>query len=100
MDQIIFIHHSDVKDCIPDVRFYVPYFELFHQTFFAINEKPIKKGPFPARIYLFKVNNENGRAMCKICPKLILETPERRQFCKLLSVFTQCFGVSIAEFEK
>ena len=29
-------------------------------------------------IYLFKVNNENTRAMCEICSKLTMKTPERR----------------------
>ena len=34
---------------------------------------------FPANIYLFKVNNRNIRKMCEICPKLTIETPERRR---------------------
>ena len=33
----------------------------------------------PASIYLFKVNSENTRAMCEICSKLPIKTPERRQ---------------------
>ena len=32
-----------------------------------------------ANIYLFKVNNRNTRKMCKICSKLVIKTPERRQ---------------------
>ena len=30
-----------------------------------------------AGIYLFKINNGNTKAMCKICSKLIIKTPER-----------------------
>ena len=33
---------------------------------------------FPAGIYLFKVNNENGK-MCEICSKLTIKTPEQRR---------------------
>ena len=29
-------------------------------------------------IQLFKVNNENRRIMCKICPKLTMQAPKRR----------------------
>ena len=35
---------------------------------------------FPADIYLFKVNNGNGRVMCEICSKLTITTSERRQW--------------------
>ena len=28
--------------------------------------------------YLLKVNNRNTRAMCEICSKLTIKTPERR----------------------
>ena len=31
---------------------------------------------FPVGIYLFKVSNRNTRAMCEICSKLIIKTPE------------------------
>ena len=34
----------------------------------------------PANIYLFKVNNRNTRKICKICSKLTIKTPERRQW--------------------
>ena len=34
---------------------------------------------FPCN-YLFKINNENTRTWCKICPKLTLKTLERRQW--------------------
>ena len=37
-----------------------------------------------AGIYLFKANNENTRAMCKICSELIIKTLERRQVRKRL----------------
>ena len=33
----------------------------------------------PAGDYMFKVNNINTRASCKICSKLTIKTPERRQ---------------------
>ena len=42
---------------------------------------------YPAKIYLFKVNNRNSRKMCKICSKLTIKTPERRS------------GVFIVNFE-
>ena len=35
---------------------------------------------FPANIYLIKVSNRNTRKRCEICSKLILKTPERRQW--------------------
>ena len=34
---------------------------------------------FPAGNYLFKVNYRNPRTMCKICSKLTIKKPERRQ---------------------
>ena len=34
---------------------------------------------YPAGIYLFKVNNENTRTMCKICSKLTIKTLELLQ---------------------
>ena len=33
----------------------------------------------PAGIYLLKVNNSNFRGRCRICSKLTIKTPERRQ---------------------
>ena len=33
----------------------------------------------PASNYMFKVNNRNTRATCKICSKLTIKTPERGQ---------------------
>ena len=32
---------------------------------------------FPARIYLFKVNNGNNRTMCEICSKSAIKTAEQ-----------------------
>ena len=58
---------------------------------------------FLAGIYSFKVHNENTRAMCKIFSKLIIKTPERRQWClccKLGIDFTNCSGVSIVDLEQ
>ena len=33
---------------------------------------------FQANIYLFKVNNRNGRKSCEICSKSTIITPEQR----------------------
>ena len=33
---------------------------------------------FPAVNYLFKINNVNTRAVCEICSKLTIKTPEQR----------------------
>ena len=35
---------------------------------------------FPAENYILKVNNRNTRTRCEICSKLIVKTPERRQW--------------------
>ena len=32
--------------------------------------------PYPAGIYLLKVNNRNTRTRCEICSKLTIKTPE------------------------
>ena len=45
----------------------------------------------PAGIYLIKVNNRNTRARCEVCSKLIIKTPERRQW--------RHSGVFIVNFE-
>ena len=34
----------------------------------------------PTSLYLFKVNNENIRAINEICSKLTIKSPERRQW--------------------
>ena len=36
---------------------------------------------YPPGIYLLKVNNRNTRTRCEICPKLTIQTPERRLCC-------------------
>ena len=45
----------------------------------------------PADIYLLKVSNRNTRTICKICSKLAIKTPERRQWRRS--------GVFIVNFE-
>ena len=34
----------------------------------------------PAGIYLLKVNKSNTRTRCEICSKLLIKTPEQRQW--------------------
>ena len=46
---------------------------------------------YPAGNYMFKVNNRNTRTRCKICSKLTIKTPERRQWRRS--------GVFIVNFE-
>ena len=43
--------------------------------------------PYPVGIYMFKVNNRNTRAKCKIFSKLTIKTPERRHW-RRSGVFT------------
>ena len=45
----------------------------------------------PAGIYLLKVNNRNTKTRCEICLKLLIKTPERRQW--------HCSGVFTVNFE-
>ena len=41
--------------------------------------KPVGKNiQLKAGVYLFKVNNENTKIMCKICSKLTIKTPNFR----------------------
>ena len=47
--------------------------------------------PYPADIYLVKVNNKNIRARCEICSKLSIKTPEWGQWHRS--------GVFIVNFE-
>ena len=47
--------------------------------------------PFPAGIYLLKVDKRNSRTRCEICLKLTIKTPERRQWPRS--------GVFIVNFE-
>ena len=55
---------------------------------FTKNKHEARKGKFnekfnvnlyPDGIYMFKVNNRNSRAMCEICLKLKIKTPERHR---------------------
>ena len=41
--------------------------------------------PFPAGIYLFKVNSRNTRTMCEICSKSTMNTKERRSVVFLVN---------------
>ena len=45
----------------------------------------------PVGIYMFKVNKRNTRTRCKICSKIAIKTPERRQW--------SLSGVFIVNFE-
>lgn len=40
-------------------------------------QQHIAKFIFPADIYVFKVDNENTKAVCEICYKLAIKTPEQ-----------------------
>ena len=50
--------------------FYCPLIWIFY----LMKSKSLMKGPFPASIYLLKVNNRNTRTRCGICPKLTIKT--------------------------
>ena len=50
----------------------------------------------PAGIYLLKVNNRNTRTRCKICSKLTIKTPKRRQqiiYFRSFQVVSDCFSL-------
>ena len=50
----------------------------------------------PAGIYLLKVNNRSTRARCKICSKLTIKTPKRRQqiiYFRSFQVVSDCFSL-------
>ena len=53
------------------------YPEIRHLSFSCDIIFPISN-PNPAGNYMFKVNNRNTGAMCEICSKLIIKTPEQR----------------------
>ena len=57
----------------------------------------------PVAIYMFKFNSRNTRTRCKICSKLTVKTPERRQahisLFDVLTYFTPCSSVSVVKFE-
>ena len=42
----------------------------------------------PAGIYLLKVNSINTRAMCEVCSKLTVKTPERYHIVNFEHVIT------------
>ena len=46
----------------------------------------------PVGVYLFTVNNKNTKTICKICSKIIIKTPERRQWRRS--------GVFIVDFKQ
>ena len=46
----------------------------------------------PVSICLFKISNGNIRAICEICSKFQIKTPERRQW--------RCSGIFIVYFEQ
>ena len=46
----------------------------------------------PTGIYLFKVNSENTRTMCKICSELMIKTSEQRYYYR--------YGVFVDDFEQ
>ena len=63
-----------------------------YTTFFTKNcPILIRYVPIPAGNYMFKVNYRNTRTRCEICSRLIIKTPERRQWRRS--------GVLIVNFE-
>ena len=46
--------------------------------------------PYPAAIYMLKVNNKNTRTRCEICSKLTIKTPEQHKW-RRSDVFTVNF---------
>ena len=73
--------------------------DLLHKINLTSSTQP------PAGICLLKVNNRNTKTMCKICSKLTIKMPERRQwrrsgiFIVNFEHFTPCFIVSVVKFE-
>ena len=49
---------------------------MFHLLWAAF-EQQRNLSPFPANIYLFKVNNRNTGTNCEICSKLTIKAPEQ-----------------------
>ena len=63
--------------------------------------------PYPANIYLLKVNYKNTKKKCEICSKLTIEIPELHHWClsdvfivNLQHVSHNFFSVSIIDFEQ
>ena len=65
------------------------YSEVYFKTLSDIYDGDFLR-KYPAGIYLLKVNNKNASTRCKICSKLTIKTPERRQWRS---------GVFIVNFE-
>ena len=96
--QIAFWHNVNQNRCVHPKQ--PPFFAYVH---FLAAVWPIHPStcfwnvtyysPFPAGIYLLKVNNRNTRTKCEICSKLTIKTPEQRQS------FTLCSSVSIVNLE-
>ena len=65
--------------------------EKLHQRNF---EREILVGNISSKIGVFKFNNINTRKRCKICSKLTIKTPERRQ-CRRSDGFIVNFDLKI-----
>ena len=59
------------------MRFWYKYRGSFFRQF--LKNRKLLAVNYPVGIYMFKVNNRNARTKCKICLKLTMKTPERRQ---------------------
>ena len=66
-------------------------FKVICLTETSCSDKSINHNLYPAGIYLLKVNNRNTGTRCEICPKLTINTPERRHWRRS--------GVFIVNFE-
>ena len=53
---------------------------MIEKVFLGSESDKLSVGPSLANIYLFKVNNGNTRRRCKICSKLTIKDPKRRQW--------------------
>ena len=49
---------------------------FFPKAIFASSRVMKIQRPFPANVYMIKVNNRNSRKRCKTCSKLTIKTPE------------------------
>ena len=90
--------------------FIINFFDVFLQPYIvlkcSIKTHFISPSNFPFGNYLFKVNSRNTRIRCEICSKLIIKTPERRQWrpsgvfiVNFEHIYT-FFSVSIVTFEQ
>ena len=50
--------------------------------------------PYPAGIYLLKVNNRKTRTRCEICSKLTIKTPEQ---CQAVTLWIKCFDINTVD---